>query len=413
MLCMWRPMSPYPLKMIYVIDFIIMDNLTTRASFSTALTSARVPKLEIEKHLSYIQHQSMLEKAMMPGNMSTAGYLKVDDSLFDIIIRDAETVAKLNITHQQIADWMDNIVLAYTLLKNGLTCGSQEVTVFGRKYIVKLIVWRGGQTCPYDILREPELKSKADLQSELDYQNNWKSQCVKLFPLSNLAIDNTPDICGKYLKEAIDNYDELISNGGATRCTIMHKSTAKCGYGWYDVTVTFKDTQESINFSSLMPHLIRDYQFFESGPYRVDPEELIKYADLKPYVSYELPPLQHKKVWFPRGSDGHGPNYTIRENEIIIDLKVFPPSAHVEKAVIHKYDIITEKEVLYILFNSDPHDDFEFDGHVLHKKSVYSGWSPRWFSFTRGIHEYRGESGEATREGSKGNRRCPLLCIQI
>jgi hypothetical protein len=336
-----------------------------------------------------------LENAMRPGKMSLKGFLMPGDSLTDVIRKDADTLTRLRITCEQIADWMDNVILAYKLAnEDGIRSGKQEIMVFDRTYTVNFSVWMGGQTCPYVVLEKPELKSRDELEQELRDDELKNQQWIKLFPNSNLAkdaLENTKfsRFTSDRIREALDRYDEIVAKGGECDKGIsIRKPQHMCGYGYFDVSVT-SSTGQTINFGGLLPHLIRDHQFFESGPYRVDPEELMAVAQLVPGVSYDLPPLQSINVWSPRSS-GSAPEWTVEENLINIDVSVFPAAAHIGKALIHKYCIIGGKEELYLYFTADPEVDFEYDGYKLHMMSVYSAkWGPIWCSYQRAVHTFR------------------------
>lgn len=54
------------------------------------------------------------------------------------------------------------------------------------------------------------------------------------------------------------------------------------GKGFEDIKVKNLETEESVSFPSLISHLIRCHQFFEGGPYRLDPATACRVLEIHP-----------------------------------------------------------------------------------------------------------------------------------
>jgi hypothetical protein len=84
-----------------------------------------------------------LEESMRPGELSSGGFLGKDERLDDVLKADDETVKRLGLTHEKIADRIEYFIKAvgYPL---------PEGKLVDEKYLVGGRVFRGGQGCPWD-----------------------------------------------------------------------------------------------------------------------------------------------------------------------------------------------------------------------------------------------------------------------
>ncbi|MBN2052648.1 hypothetical protein JW756_04040 [Candidatus Woesearchaeota archaeon] len=83
-----------------------------------------------------------LEDSMMPGMLSSGGFLGRNEKLEDVLREDDKTVKKLGLTHEKIADR-----IAYLI--DAIGYPRREGKLIDGKYLVGGIVFRGGQKCPW------------------------------------------------------------------------------------------------------------------------------------------------------------------------------------------------------------------------------------------------------------------------
>lgn len=84
-----------------------------------------------------------LEASMRPGNLSYGGFLGEKEKLDDVLKADDETVRKLGLTHEKIADRIGYFIKA-------MGCPTKEGKVIDEKYLIGGTAWRGGQGCPWE-----------------------------------------------------------------------------------------------------------------------------------------------------------------------------------------------------------------------------------------------------------------------
>ena len=97
-----------------------------------------------------------LEASMKPGKLSDGGFLGSDEKLDEILRADDETVNRLGLTHERIADR-----LAYFV--NAVGYPSREGRIVDGKYLVGGETWRGGQECPWGDIGFAMPNSSVDL----------------------------------------------------------------------------------------------------------------------------------------------------------------------------------------------------------------------------------------------------------
>jgi len=162
---------------------------------------------------------SRIEKVMRPGAWSTEGFLSSDEKLYDVYQKDDETLKRLKITYDQVADKLDAIIkfcrnCEWVPEDTGDTCNLHNLKI-------KRICYLGYQGCPFG--------------------------------------------CSGELEELGEGYHDLLRK--------THSAT--------DFDVTNSVLKESIFFSELHSHLIRDHHFFEGHTkYRLDPEQCIKVLEI-------------------------------------------------------------------------------------------------------------------------------------
>ena len=168
-----------------------------------------IPKQLFIEDLTSEQIQ-VIEARMRPRQFSEAGFLGRKQNLRDVVYEDAETIRKLGVNYNQIADKIDYLT-DYTA--DG--CGRVVDDIFK----VSVIFSAGIQECPFFYEEEP---------TEIGTRVYTCGRASNIFFVKNIR------------------------------------------------------SGESIGFSELMPHLIRDHHFFEGEtPYRLDPERAVRILELR------------------------------------------------------------------------------------------------------------------------------------
>jgi hypothetical protein len=87
-----------------------------------------------------------LEMCMYPHRLSVGGFLGEGECLYEVLRIDDETVRRLKLAHEQIADRIEYFIKAST---SPLTYPTEAGKVIDGKYFVRFKMWRGGQECPW------------------------------------------------------------------------------------------------------------------------------------------------------------------------------------------------------------------------------------------------------------------------
>jgi hypothetical protein len=87
-------------------------------------------------------NQNYLEESMRPGQLSRGGFLGTEERLEDVLKADDETVKRLGLTHDKIADRIEYFISA-------VNYPEREGQLIKGKYLVGGITYRGGQECPW------------------------------------------------------------------------------------------------------------------------------------------------------------------------------------------------------------------------------------------------------------------------
>ena len=211
-----------------------------------ASTSGYSPEfLRIFKpELHYSEHPELMEKLherMQPNNMSQVGFLAPGQNLAEICQKDAETLKARGITHEQIADRLEAVIMKANFL---FLQRHEKVGFFSQE---------AKMSTPQAIIEDKLCVPK--YESTLGHQ-----EC----PFSkDINIDST--ICGR----------------GSSWINIINISSKKC----------------ISNITELHAHLIKDHHFFEGNPfYRLDPELAIEVLGIEPNIDYKVKTLT-KTEW--------------------------------------------------------------------------------------------------------------------
>lgn len=167
----------------------------------------------------------LIESRMYPGSCSQFGFLQPGEKLGEIVEKDRLDLEKIGITHAQIAD----------VLK----------TVHGKF-------------------------------KRLEYLNHKRGFSSR----NGLLVDD------RYL------VSEVVYNG-AQECPFQNQSldAGYHGYEYGDRDITIEDTKtgDVIKYNSLLPHMVKEHQFFESPncEHRLDFLKVIRMFELIPGINYE------------------------------------------------------------------------------------------------------------------------------
>lgn len=153
---------------------------------------------------------------MSPGQWAGSGFLGPNETLQEVVARDAQFLRSVGVTHEQLAKKLEELLQAVgnEIVETGgssVRRGHLEASFTG--------AYRGAQTCPFS---------------------------------------------------------EKATQFGIVAGNCSH-NTASQEYGSVDFKVTNSDTGEEVSGPGLILHLIRDHHFFEGNvAYRVDPEKLCR-----------------------------------------------------------------------------------------------------------------------------------------
>ncbi len=176
-----------------------------------------------------------IDKRCHDKHFSMAFFLAPDETLSDIIQKDAETLKRLNITNKQIADRLEVLVGRYQ------TSIQTVSTPVGMPWPPNSEGHRGQPNCS--------------------------------------LVEDKYAMC-------------MVGTKGMQECPF-----GSCGYGSADYVIYNLKTELWIRFGGLQIHLIRDHGFFEGNVlYRLEPEEVVSVLELVPGVDY-TPVYEEKTHW--------------------------------------------------------------------------------------------------------------------
>ncbi len=185
---------------------------------------------------------------MRPGGFASAGLLAPAEKLEAVIARDNESLRKLGVTHEQIADRAEALVGQADRIANlaragrlridddavaAFTDGTGPGILIEDRYAISGVSWRGFQSCPFQ--------------------------------------DEAGQLCeGR-------------------------------GLPGHDLSILDTSTGRVLQLPGLLVHLIRDHHFFEgSVPHRIDPEGAAAFLEVVPGEDY-APSRRTEWVWSARG----------------------------------------------------------------------------------------------------------------
>jgi len=200
---------------------------------------------------------SKVEDRCRPGSWSAGGFLSHKDKLLEVVERDSETLARLGITHDQVADRLESICGQAWRIESVLYSRGEHPEhhknltrpwiYVERKFGVRDTAWMGLQTCPFKTRTEE---------------------------------------CGNTSRASVD----------------VHLKNRDLG-------------NERIDFPGLIIHLIRDHHFFEGNThYRLDPEEAVRVLELEPGVDYS-PDWRTETLWHYTRAGNRPPEEFLREGD--------------------------------------------------------------------------------------------------
>lgn len=183
--------------------------------------------------LSSTPNRAELEQRLRPGSWSTLGFLGTHESLDAVLARDAEAVARLGVSYDELADALEK------LLTTALELFHAPV---------------------------PEERIEEVLAHQTYFPNLYQPASIPHFDLHNL-----PDIKSGFL---IGHLQVFL---------VTYKEWQSCPWGCNaysssDFMIVNRETGESVTAPELMPHLVRTHGFFAGpgSPYRSDPERLAR-----------------------------------------------------------------------------------------------------------------------------------------
>lgn len=180
-----------------------------------------------------------LEQRLRPCGHFERGLLGTDESLDDVLARDAETVTRLGVSHEDLADRLGE------LMKKAL-----------------------------EMWRSPVPPEKLDevLARRTDFPNLNRPETIPHFDLHSL-----PEVHLGFLIGHLQIF--LVNYKGWQYCPWGCNATTSS-----DFMIVNRVSGQSVTAPELMPHLIRTHRFFGGlrSPYRADPEQLTRVLERVP-----------------------------------------------------------------------------------------------------------------------------------
>ena len=179
-----------------------------------------------------------LEARMRPGRLSEKGFLGPDESLAAVLARDAETLERLGVTHEEVAGAIERVISAVLQQRNQLQADEY---------------WKRRANFPD--LYHPETIPRFSLKNLPDTDTGYLVGHLQVFALSYRGLQECPWGCDEEPK-------------------------------WSHLNLLFlnRRTGESFTAPGLAVHLIRAHHFFEGlgTPFRVDPAMAVRVLELAP-----------------------------------------------------------------------------------------------------------------------------------
>eukprot|EP00734_Pompholyxophrys_sp_LG126_P000059 Pompholyxophrys_sp_v1_NODE_3_length_18401_cov_4.332280.p4 type:complete len:389 gc:universal NODE_3_length_18401_cov_4.332280:7999-9165(+) len=250
-----------------------------------------------------------IESGMYPGGCSYQGFLLPGEKLRDVVKKDRETLAELGITYKQISDILLSIHGKYKRMQTLAYGNGNKSAIFG----------------------------------------------------SALVVD------GRY------EVSEMVYMG-AQECPFQNKAKdpAYHGYQYGDRDITIKDMNSGqiIVYNSLLPHMIKEHQFFESPncSHRLDPVAVVRMFDMEPGKNYEL----QKKSYLTWSTSSSSSQYLTDVEKRFLDLicvSKMDASANLKTWLLPDNHLrllfLDSAMIAEILDHVDMNKDID-PGHILH-----------------------------------------------
>lgn len=186
--------------------------------------------------MNHASSTSELEARMRPGAYSQGGFLGTNESLEDILAQDAQTLQSLGVSHKQIADTLESVLMTAI-----------------EKY------------------KKDSRPNKTDRQLFFDLGD------PETFP--HHTSDGLPALDIGYL---VGNLHVFF---------VMWRGLQACPWGcgfsnlaYIDFFILNRRTREYLTGAGLVIHLIREHHFFEGAesPYRTDPAQAVRVLEILP-----------------------------------------------------------------------------------------------------------------------------------
>lgn len=202
------------------------------------------------------------DEHLKPGYFCSGGFMSKNDRLLDIYNEDINTLANRDISTDQIADVLTNIIEKYKR-KNALT--------------------------GYNHYRDcaeysPDIKKLHDEQLLRIGHDIFSLQCNDGYKISgNVKSTNPIVIDDRYL---VTRHSFWGFQACPFICFSGNISRAVEG-GGDDYWIYDLQTKKTLQFNDLLIHLIRDHHFFEGNVYhRLSPNDIIDFFNLQPGIDY-------------------------------------------------------------------------------------------------------------------------------
>jgi hypothetical protein len=229
-----------------------------------------------------------IEQRMRPGRWSHSGFLGEKESLQEVIARDDQTLARLGVSHAQIAGALDRLLAsAFAASEDRLAQASAraqaEMIASGMRGVAGLAMLPLGASL--DKL-EDQLRTEGSLPAERGTAVDDHDVFLQVYvgyqycPFTLLRLpwgDDAP--ARRPLRRRTANITfttEPLDRELPCRPELSYR------HANLEFLIVHRDTRQSLRGSGLLVHLIRDHRFFEGehSPFRLDPEQAARVLGL-------------------------------------------------------------------------------------------------------------------------------------
>lgn len=207
------------------------------------------PRQEV-RTMTAVTDMEQIEGCMRPGRLSAKGFLGQDESLADVIARDDATLRRLGISHEQIANALEELLAAAERLEEGMPWSERDA-----------------HSTDFPNLYQPETVPAFDLAHLPPLDQGILVGHWQVFWLRWRGLQDCPWGCG------------LTTTPGA-----IDWVSQELRWAFFDFMIVNRRTGDTVTGPGLIVHLIRRHRFFEGlhSPYRADPVRLIRVLELRP-----------------------------------------------------------------------------------------------------------------------------------